>query len=340
MNEAQVNEPQADDGVDEETLASSSGDVDAEKLRRLRLTGFLRELVREEGRVEAAELLGVAYRTVVRAEGVGRDHGAHGRCAGAAAGDGRRPPKWPGCGSVLMRWRAAWRRWRRSCGTASARFGLRLLATPSLRARARRRTGSPTPGRAGRRPGLPLRWRGCARRSLSPSGRLDPQVVTEEACPTTTRRSTETAWPLVEEWRRLRADHPHQGKSLSWLTTEERLLVLELELAMLEDHGLTLPPEKQPLRGFGAQGPDHPPLGGAGRHTGGVAEAKAAALGAPGPHPVAVAEVGPGDGSGPGFRLLLPRSEMGANSARVIWVRVGPKPPPKPSIRSVVLGDN
>ncbi len=60
------------------------------------------------------------------------------------------------------------------------------------------------------------------------------------------------AWPLVEEWRRLRAGHPHQGRSLSWLVTEERLLTLEL--AMLEEHGLTLPPETQPLRGFGRKG--------------------------------------------------------------------------------------
>ena len=34
--------------------------------------------------------------------------------------------------------------------------------------------------------------------------------------------------------------------------TKERLLTLEL--AMLEDHGLTLPPETQPLRGFGRKG--------------------------------------------------------------------------------------
>ena len=60
------------------------------------------------------------------------------------------------------------------------------------------------------------------------------------------------AWPLVEEWRRLRAGHPRQGKSMSWLVTAERLLVLEL--AMLEEHELTLPPEKQPLRGFGRRG--------------------------------------------------------------------------------------
>ena len=60
------------------------------------------------------------------------------------------------------------------------------------------------------------------------------------------------AWPLVEEWRRLKVGHPLQGKTLSWLETQERLLTLEL--AMLEKHGLTLPPEKQPLRGFGRRG--------------------------------------------------------------------------------------
>ena len=81
--------------------------------------------------------------------------------------------------------------------------------------------------------------------------RLDPEVVTEEPADDDDEVYGD-AWPLVEEWRRLRAGHPHQGKSLSWLTTEERLLVLEL--AMLEEHGLTLPPETQALRGFGRKG--------------------------------------------------------------------------------------
>ena len=146
--------------------------------------------------------------------------------------------------------------------------------------------------------------------------RLDPEVVTEEPADDDDEVYGD-AWPLVEEWRRLRSGHPHQGKSLSWLTTEERLLVLEL--AMLEEHGLTLPPETQALRGFGTQGPDQPSLEGAGRHSGGAEEAEAAALGADGPHPVAVAEVGPGDGSGAGFRRLLHRSEVGAKSERAIW---------------------
>ena len=48
----------------------------------------------------------------------------------------------------------------------------------------------------------------------------------------------------------MRDGHPYEGKSLWWLTTYERLLVL----AMLENHGLTLPPETQALRGFGRRG--------------------------------------------------------------------------------------
>ena len=81
--------------------------------------------------------------------------------------------------------------------------------------------------------------------------RLDPEVVTEEPAEDDEEVYGD-AWPLVVEWRSLRADHPHRGKSLSWLVTEERLLTLEL--AMLEEHGLTLPPETQALRGFGRRG--------------------------------------------------------------------------------------
>ena len=56
------------------------------------------------------------------------------------------------------------------------------------------------------------------------------------------------AWPLVDEWRGLWQGHPDRGWGLRWLETEA--LILELELAMLEEHGLTLPPETEPLRGL------------------------------------------------------------------------------------------
>ena len=59
-------------------------------------------------------------------------------------------------------------------------------------------------------------------------------------------------WPLIVEWRELKAVHPDEGKSLSWLLTEDRFLALELTL--LEEHGLTLPPATFPLRGFDRNG--------------------------------------------------------------------------------------
>ena len=60
------------------------------------------------------------------------------------------------------------------------------------------------------------------------------------------------AWPLIAEWRELKDAHPVRGKGFEWLTDEERLLVMELTL--LEEHDMTLPPEKQPLRDFARNG--------------------------------------------------------------------------------------
>ncbi len=61
------------------------------------------------------------------------------------------------------------------------------------------------------------------------------------------------AWALIQEWRELKETHPSRGRGLEWLRQQQRLL--EMELALLEEHGLTLPPETYPLRGLdrGAQ---------------------------------------------------------------------------------------
>ena len=60
------------------------------------------------------------------------------------------------------------------------------------------------------------------------------------------------AWPLIQEWRELKETHPDKGKGLTWLRTEERFMAVEL--ALLEEHGLTLPPARFPLRGFDRNG--------------------------------------------------------------------------------------
>ncbi len=78
--------------------------------------------------------------------------------------------------------------------------------------------------------------------------RLYPELVTKESAPDDEEVFGE-AWPLIKEWRGIwKAGHVGTGKGLAWLETEER--VRELEVAMLEEHGLTLPPEKQPLHGL------------------------------------------------------------------------------------------
>ena len=90
----------------------------------------------------------------------------------------------------------------------------------------------------------PPKWRTTPRRDY-------PELATREPAPDD-EEVFSPAWPLVEEWRRLRAGHPHQGRSLSWLVTEERLLTLEL--AMLEEHGLTLPRRSSPCGASDARG--------------------------------------------------------------------------------------
>lgn len=53
------------------------------------------------------------------------------------------------------------------------------------------------------------------------------------------------SWPLVRQWRMRRRNHPIRGGTLSWMERQERLLTVEL--ALLNEHGLTLPPDAQPI---------------------------------------------------------------------------------------------
>ena len=81
--------------------------------------------------------------------------------------------------------------------------------------------------------------------------REHPDLATREPAPDDEEIFGE-AWPLIAEWRELKDARPNDGKGLEWLAARERLLVVEL--ALLEEHGMTLPPEKQPLRGLDRSG--------------------------------------------------------------------------------------
>lgn len=85
-------------------------------------------------------------------------------------------------------------------------------------------------------------------RMQEPLGRgLAPQVVGEQPQPGE-ELVHGGAMPLILEWRQVRGVHSAGGKGVAWLTEEVRLL--ELEVALIEEFELTLPPEVEPLRGF------------------------------------------------------------------------------------------
>ena len=63
------------------------------------------------------------------------------------------------------------------------------------------------------------------------------------------------ATPVIVEWRRARAERSEAFTTGTALDrADAKIRLLELEIALVEEHGLTLPPEIQPLRGFGRKG--------------------------------------------------------------------------------------
>ena len=253
---------QTDDTLVDEVEADGAedGPPDVEKLRRLRLRGFLRELVREEGRMEAAELLGVAYRTLVKAEESGEITGRVGDALERLLGTGDDPEVGRLRESVgaLEERMAAMEGGLEELAKAVASGAGRPMGSENVNDNVRAqnpdavekdRAQGDDPENAAGEPGPTVTGESLPGRARP--RRVDPEVVTEEPADDDPEVYGD-AWSLVKEWRSLREDHPHRGRSLSWLTTEERLLVLEL--AMLEEHGLTLPPETQPLRGFARKG--------------------------------------------------------------------------------------
>ncbi len=241
-----------------------AGGRDAETRRRERLHEFLCELVKREGRMEAAVLLAVNYRTLVKAEESGEMTGRMSDAlerllltwdGGAGDGDGDGDGE-PEPGGDLARRVAALEAGLEELAQ-ELRSGLDALRAavvggaaqgdPAGRAgkpagQARDKPGDkdaptqspPAPPVAGLNKPRPARLR-----------RVDPELVTREPAGDDAEVYGD-AWPLVKEWRELKDRLPVRGRSLSWLTDYERLLTLEL--AMLEEHGLTLPPQKQPVR--------------------------------------------------------------------------------------------
>ena len=265
MNEPQVNGAQADDAPlreADEDEAQGVGDgvdegtgVDEELLRQTHLSAMLTELVRRQGPTKVARMLGVNYKTVSRALKSGKvtDHmrealerllepvdgpqaaGQHGRI-GALGESVKRLEG--GMDALAKELRSGLNEMRTAVAGQSEAPG-------GEEARDRGEEGVPRAedgnsgdgaGRSETSAAPPVaRQRPLNPDTLQP---FDPEIVTVE--PADDVEVYADAWPLVEEWRKLRVGHPNRGRTLSWLENEERLLTLEL--AIIEEHELTLPP--------------------------------------------------------------------------------------------------
>ena len=233
----------------EELYPGASRSLDS--LREMRLKALLRDMMDAEDGAKAAETLGVSYRTVSRAVESGRltarmsaaleRHLLLGGGSAAAQQQDR-------VDALVERVSALERELR---GGLEAVVGevkaLREEHARSMRHVERRlvrleagRSGSETPSPTGADSEPGPKWR------YAPS-RPYPQLVTPEAEPDEDLVYGDAA-PVIVEWRRVRAEFLKTRTTLD--RTEVQEPMLEIEIALVGEHGLTLPPASFPWDEF------------------------------------------------------------------------------------------
>ena len=235
-----------------ERVMTECGDAEEEYVLRLR--ALLHDLVRKKGRIEAAKELGLDPRTVGACmDGEGMSWRVREALERQRAAEGDEPGAQPDDRiSALER--------RVDALEMELRSGLEDAGRAMKEAvQALREEGTRAPTRMERGADQPEARQGVEAVSEPPQEvgrperhtvgrRLYPELVTKEPSPDDEQVYGE-AWLLIEEWREVwNAGHVGTGKGIKWLRTELR--VRELEVAMLEEHGLTLPPETVPLTGL------------------------------------------------------------------------------------------
>ena len=224
-----------------------------ESLRHLRLMALLRELIRDEGRMEAAEMLGVNYKTLAKTvdTGILSRRMSHALERLLLSGGGSAVAKQQERIQALEARSDALEKEVRSAHAAGEVEvkALREEHAVTIEEVRQRLTQVDARQREAATAHAPTTTAASAEKQPVTTGvtrRRYPELVTVEPA-LDDEAVFGAAWPLIDEWRTLRASHPIGGKSLSWLVTHER--ILEMELAMAEKHGLTLPPEPMPLTG-------------------------------------------------------------------------------------------
>ena len=221
-----------------------------DSLRQMRLMALLRDMIDDGGKVKAAKALGVNYRTVSKAVGAGTltDRMAYALERHLLLGDGS--------AAAQQRERVAALEQRLDAMEKELRGGLEAVVgevkafreehARSMRHVERRlvrleagRSESVTPSPTG------AETEPAKRRYVRP--RTYPQLVTPEAEPDEDLVYGEAA-PVIVEWRRVRAEFLKTRTTLD--RTEVQEPMLEMEIALVGEHELTLPPASFPWDEF------------------------------------------------------------------------------------------
>ena len=233
---------------------------DVENMHHMRLMTLLQELVRDKGYKGAARVLELDQRTVAECARTGQlsrrvrqalERALQEGVGSAAARQRERNDKLEARVEALEKGHAAHEKGHDSLGKELRR----RMAAVEGRVEALKSSDAQGTGAGHAGPGPSQSESGAPDAGSKPPSRPRerreyPDLVTLEPVEDDEEVFGD-AWALIVEWRELKDAHPNEGKGLAWLE-EERLRVVELTL--LEDHGMTLPPEKRPLRGFDRDG--------------------------------------------------------------------------------------
>ena len=239
---------------------------DVENVYHMRLMALLQELVRDKGYKGAARVLETDQRTVAESARTGRlsrrvrqalERALQEGVGSAAARQRERNDRLENRVEALEKGHGALAKGYDALGKEVPG----RVAAVEGRVEALRRDGAQGTGAGVTGPGPSQAEADGSERGAPGMGRKPPprprlrreypDLVTLEPAPDD-EEAFGAVWPMIVEWRGLRATHPNDGKGLDWLRTEERFLALEL--ALLEEQGMTLPPARFPLRGFDRNG--------------------------------------------------------------------------------------
>ena len=240
------------DGQEQEQYPASSRSV--EGLREVRLMGLLRDVVTEQGKVKAAETLGVSFRTLSRAEDTGRltprladaleSHLVQG--GGTAAAQQRRQVA-ELAGRVVRLERAlveGLEELRKEQARRWAQAEKRLAALEAGAASGAHSAGAgaaanAAPGGSAAQP-QPASQGAAAKPVVERPRRKYYDLVTAEAEPGEELVYGDAATAVIVQWREARYAFGAAKDAMDVLNIRQRRLELEVEL--IEKHELTLPP--------------------------------------------------------------------------------------------------